>query len=411
MSLIAVLRRPTLALLWLGQVCSSVGDYLYSIAALWIAVRLVGSRAGLVASADLGAALVVGLVGGALADRSNRRRAMVGADILRALAVLALPALAARGALGLPALVAVGVILGTLGALFQPALQASLPTLVPDPPALQAANALMDMTRRLARAIGPGLAGVLVALLPLPSFFTLDSATFVVSAVTILMLGSRYAWRPAAGPPRRLLADIREGLRAIADRPAIQTAFAALSVSNFGFSIAFTLGVPLLTAQVLRGTVGDYGLIVAAYGVGNVAANLVVAMIPIQRRAEAFFAGKLVLAAGFLLLAAAPNLPVAILASAVAAVGGPMGDIPLLTLIQLEVPAGLLGKAFSVRSTLSNAGAVLGTLVGVPLLGALGPRTGILLAGGLIGLAGASGLVATARAARRTPGSEAAAGD
>ncbi len=397
MSLVAVLRRPAIAMLWLGQVCSSAGDYLYTIAALWIAVRLSGSLAGVVAGADLAAGLAVGLLAGAFADRWDRRRAMIGADLVRGAAVLALPFLAARGALGLPALVAVGLVLGTLGALFQPALQASLPALAPEPDQLQATNALMDMTRRLARAIGPGLAGVLVALMPLPGFFTLDSATFAVSALTVLMLGSRYAWRPTPGPARHLSAEIGDGLRAVAARPAIMTAFASLAVSNFGFSMAFTLGVPLLTQQVLRGSVADYGLIVAAYGVANVAANVVVAVLPIRRRAEAFFLGKVVIGAGFLLMAAAPGLALAMAGSALAAVGGPMGDIPLLTLVQLEVPPGLLGKAFSVRRTLSSAGAVAGTVAGVPLLGALGPRTGIALAAAVVAATGVYGLVATAR--------------
>jgi DHA3 family macrolide efflux protein-like MFS transporter len=68
-NLLQALRRPALTLLWLGQVCSAVGDQLYVLAAVWIAVGLAGSRAGLVAGADLGAALAVGLVAGALADR------------------------------------------------------------------------------------------------------------------------------------------------------------------------------------------------------------------------------------------------------------------------------------------------------------------------------------------------------
>ena len=198
-------------------------------------------------------------------------------------------------------------------------------------------------------------------------------------------------------PARPLAREIGEGLRAVAARPAIMTAFAALAVSSFGFSMAFTLGVPLFTHQVLRGSVADYGLIVAAYGVANVAANLVVAAVPIRRRAEAFFLGKVVIGAGFLLLAAAPTLALAMAGSALAAVGGPMGDIPLLTLVQLEMPPGLLGKAFGVRSTLSRGGAVAGTVAGVPLLGALGPRTGIALAAAVVAATGLYGLVVTAR--------------
>ena len=83
--------------------------------------------------------------------------------------------------------------------------------------------------------------------------------------------------------------------------------------------------------------------------------------------------------------------------SALAAAGGPRGDIPLLTLVQLEVPPALLGKAFGVRRTFSSAGAVAGTLAGVPLLGALDPRTGIALAAAVVAATGVYGLLATAR--------------
>jgi DHA3 family macrolide efflux protein-like MFS transporter len=127
MNFLLVLRRRHLAILWVSQVLSAMGDYLYDIAVLWIAVKQVGGGAGLVAAAESGSMLLFGLLGGVYADRWNRRRVMIAMDILRALAVALLPILAFTGTLQLWHLVVVAVIVGSLGALFDPALQASLP--------------------------------------------------------------------------------------------------------------------------------------------------------------------------------------------------------------------------------------------------------------------------------------------
>jgi len=158
-----MLRQRHLAILWVSQVLSAIGDNLYTIAVLWTAVRVAGGRAGIVAAAGTVATLVFGMLGGVYADRWDRQRTMAAVDLLRAATVAVLPILAWRGMLQLWHLAAVAVVVSGLGALFDPALQASLPALVNDRQMLQATNGLMDMTRRLARAIGPSLAGGLRA--------------------------------------------------------------------------------------------------------------------------------------------------------------------------------------------------------------------------------------------------------
>src|SRR5262249_8698905 len=144
---------------------------------------------GVVLAAQSGAALACGLLGGVYADRWNRRMTMIVVDVIRALVVSSLPIVAYLGLLNLWYLVLGGIIVGGLGSLFDPALQASLPTLAGDTRTLQATNGLMDITRRLARALAPGMAGVLVAFLPLTHFFTLDAISFGISALSVLMLG------------------------------------------------------------------------------------------------------------------------------------------------------------------------------------------------------------------------------
>ncbi|MFI5273601.1 MAG: MFS transporter [Ktedonobacterales bacterium] len=398
MGFLRVLRDRHLATLWSSQVLSAMGDYLYAIAVLWIAVRVAGSRAGLVAAADVGASMVFGLLGGVLADRWDRRKTMIAADLVRAAAVVTLPLLARSGALPLWYLVLVGAVLGAFGSLFDPALQASIPALVSGERLLQATNGLMDLTRRLARVLGPSIAGLLVAVMPLEQFFTLDAVSFVISAGAIASLGARYTWKPPRVEVVRagvvgMAAEIAGAARLVRRQARLAWPLAAMGIIGGLWAIAFTLGAPILVAQALHAGVGAYGLIVGAYGVGNVAANLVVGSLPLRRKPLWFFSGKLVLGAGFLLLAAAPSLPLALVGAAIAAAGGPMGDISLLTMLQTELPANQLGKVFSLRYALEDGGALAGTLLAVPWFALVGVRTGIATSAVLMVALGAIGVL------------------
>jgi len=398
MAFLKVLRMRHLAILWLSQVFSAMGDYLYDIAVLWIAVKSVGSEAGLVAAAEAGSMLIFGLLGGVYADRWNRRSVMIVVDVLRAAAVSVLPVLALSGRLQFWHLVVIAVIVGCLGALFDPALQASLPALTTDTQMLQATNGLMDTTRRLARILGPGTAGLLIALMPLPHFFTLDAVSFGISAVAVLSLGRHFAWKAVQSVNiqrgiRGILAEIGSALHLVHRHRSLVWAIGANGIINFLWSAAFTVGVPLFTYRVLGDNVGAYGLIVGAYGVGNVISNVVIGSLTIRHRVAMIFSGKVILGIGFLILAFAHTLWVALLGSALAAVGGPMGDIMTILMMQTDLPANQLGKVFSLRMILASAGGSLGLLFAVPLFALLSVPMGIALCALAMSAIGIAGLM------------------
>src|SRR5690348_5085611 len=129
MQFLKVLLKRHLALLWSSQVLSAMGDYFYQIEVVWIAIQVARGAGGVVLAAQSGAAFMCGLLGGVYADRWNRRVNMIVVDVIRALVVSSLPIVAYLGLLNLWYLVLVGIIVGSLGSLFDPALQASLPTL------------------------------------------------------------------------------------------------------------------------------------------------------------------------------------------------------------------------------------------------------------------------------------------
>jgi MFS family permease len=168
--------------------------------------------------------------------------------------------------------------------------------------------------------------------------------------------------------------------------------FGSYGFINIVWSMGFTVGVPLLAARVLGGNIGAYGLIVGAYGVGNVVSNLVIGSLTIHRKVLTIFTGKLVLGAGFFLLAFAPSLPVALIGSALAAVGGPMGDIMLLTMIQTDLPSNQIGKVYSLLMILQSAGASIGLLLAVPLFTLINVPIGIALCASVMVVIGVAGL-------------------
>jgi DHA3 family macrolide efflux protein-like MFS transporter len=398
MVFLKVLRMRHLAILWLSQVLSAIGDYFHQIAVIWLAIKVAGSGAGLVAATGAGSMLLFSLLGGVYADRWNRRITMIAVDVLRALIVAMLPILMLFGILQLWHLIVVEIVVDGAGALFNPALQASLPALAGDAQALQATNGLMDVTRRLARALGPSLVGVLIIWIPLLHFFTLDAISFLISASAVFSLGRHFAWKPmrkeqVARGIKGIVTEIIGAIRLIQTRRPLAWAFVLMGIVSLAWSAAFTIGVPLLAARVLQANISAYGLIVGSYGVGNVLSNLVIGSLVIRRKLLMLFSGKIVVGAGFLLLAFAPHLSIALLGSAFAAIGGPMGDLVLVTMIQTALPSEQIGKVYSLLMLVESAGISLGLLLAVPLFKFLSVPIAIALCALVIITSGAVGLI------------------
>lgn len=398
MDFIKILRTPHLAILWSGQMLSAIGDQLFSVALIWIATRLLGSMAGGLAAVSSLVALLVGLPGGVLADRWPRHLTMIVVDLLRALAVGALAILAVNGNLQIWHLVVLSMPIGTLGALFDPALVASLPLLTAHSKQLYATNALMDGTQRLARILGPGLTGLLLLFLPLAHFFTIDAISFVLSALTILAITRHFPARHGQASNHttecrsRLLADIRDALRDLRAHRTLAWALGSLGLSNIAWGAVFLVGAPLLIGRMPGANAGTYGIVVGAYGVGNVLSLFATGNLSRSRDLRWMYAGQIVLGGGFLLLATGTTPIVAMLGAAIAAFGSPVGDLIILTMIQTDFPSEHVGKMYSLRRLIAGTGLMLGSALAVPLFASLSLPIGIALCALLIVLIGAIGL-------------------
>lgn len=364
---------------------------------IWTAVQLGGSTAGFVSAAGSIAGMVIGLFGGVLVDRSNKRRILIIVDYLRAAIVLTLTYIGAFSQLNLIHLAIASVLISALGALFDPAMSASLPSLVDDDEEkLQAANALMLMNQRLARTVGPTISGLLASAFALHFFFSIDSITYFASAVALTTIKT-IAWDKTIQSNRTSFSsiadDLLRGLRLVKDNERMLWAFCILVASNVAWSACFMVGFPLWAKQLPNSDIATYGIMAGYYGAGGVIANIFMGTFKTKRRMLCIVVSQFFFLVGFMVVALSHNLNIACAGAMLGAFGGPIGDVMLLLMIQTDVPREDLGKVLSLRKFLINAGVSCGLLLSPALFGAVTASTGIAICTSLFAAIGIMGFL------------------
>lgn len=398
-----VLRERGFAALWLAQLISRIGDSIHEIALIWIVYEVTGEPQliAIVALASFAPNLLFSIPAGVVVDRVDRKRLLVGAQLVRGLAVLAIPIVGTGPSL-VPVVVAVALLASTMEAFFGPAQQATIPRLVARED-LDAANSLTDLTistSRLFYAVGGvvvGVGGSFVA-------FYVNSATFLVAAVLLLAVPSD-AGRPETTPSSpasrpSMVAEAREGVRFIRESPALLAVIGMGVVVDFAF-VPLVVVLPVFSTVVLGGDSATYGFLLGAFSAGALVGNL--AIDPIrdridERRGVCMVAATMVTGAGVGLMAWLPGaspFPLAIALGAIALSGAanPFLQVPLTTYTQSVVPDEMRGKVFSVLRLGITGAAPVGIALAGPLVDAVGPVAVLLGIGALIAMAGASGLV------------------
>jgi MFS family permease len=396
MFVLTPLKRPPILLLWSALVAGGIGEELRRVALVWIAVDMIGKDAAYVTAAQAGALMVFSLVGGVYADRWDHRRTLMAVDLARAVISALLALAAAAGTLGLTSIFAATIALSMLTALYTPSVQACLPRLAEGADMMHALNGLIDGSRRLARILGPALVGVLAAIVPTHHFFTLNVLTFIGSALAVAALIRALPPMPStAGPallPLGAVAELGATLRGTLGHRLMRYTFISMLAGTAAWSATFMLCLPLLIQDVLKTDIGAYGLVISAYGAGNLAGNLLIASFPMTRPGLVLVLGRLIAGVGFAMMATASDLSVLMIGAAFAAMVGPTVDLPYLVLARRDFPAGMMGKLFSLRNLVDSAGMLLGMVAAALLLDHVGIVETIAVMAAILGAVSLSGL-------------------
>ncbi|PSL04631.1 putative MFS family arabinose efflux permease [Haloactinopolyspora alba] len=373
--------------LWSAAVLSRFGDAVRNVAVPVVAAGLTTSPfvLSLVSAAGYLPWLLFGLLGGALADRVDRRRAMWTVDVIRGVLVAVFAVSLVVGESHIAVLMAFAFSLTTMQTLFDNAATAILPTLVPRG-ALSSANARLMTAQSLAGTfLGAPVAGVLIATDPAVPF-AVDAATYLVAAALIASLP-----RPAvpAAPPggTTLRTQIAEGLRRLWRDRLLRAICTANLLANMVVG-GLTALLVLIVTQWAGASETTFGVVVAAYGAGAVLGGLV------ATRLGRWVGGVRVLVLA-LVVQVACLTGIGTVAHAVATAAGlaafgfagMLVNVHTVTLIQRRVPGEMLGRVSAASRTVAVGGAPLGALLAGTLAEATDVNVPAVAGAGLVAIA------------------------
>jgi MFS family permease len=268
----ASLRIPNYRRFFFGQLVSISGNWMQTVAEIWVVLTLTGSgvAVGVTTALQFLPMLLLGAWGGLIADRVPKRRLLTATQTLHMVPPLMLFTLAVAGELSAVAVFAVAFARGTVNAVDYPARQAFVMEIVGAGKVVNAVS-LNSVLIHSARIVGPALAGVLIATVGVEPCFALNAASFGVMIAALASM-DQGALRPAATAPREPGA-VRAGLRYVRATPGLWIPLGVMAiVGTLGFN--FQAILPLLARFTFDGGASTYAALVTAIGAGAVVGAL-----------------------------------------------------------------------------------------------------------------------------------------
>ena len=429
-----VFRNPGLARVNLALFGSETGDWAYGVAiSVYAYLEGGATTVGVLGVVRFLSAAIAAPFTSTLADRGERKRIMVQADLIRfALVALATLLVAVDGPpLGVYAIALLATLTSTA---FRPAQAAIIPGLARHPDELTAANVASSTIESLASFLGPAVAGVLLAVAGLEVVFAFNALTFLWSAAVLAKLevpageddtgssagGAAGAPAPATPTPalvgvpaaapdaerdpvldveavptaladdieppvaESFLSEASQGFRTILASPDLRVVVGVYSAQTVvaGASLVFTVAIAL---DLLGLDESSVGVLDAMLGVGGMVGAFV-ALLLAQRGSLArdFGLGVVAWAAPLLLVAAVPQLWAALVAMVVIGLANAVVDVNAFTVLQRLVPDEVMGRVFGAMESALIAAMALGSLAMPLLIVTVGLRPGLAIVGAVV---------------------------
>ena len=306
----APLRIPVFRALWIASLVSNVGTWMQTVGAQWLVVHDAHAAVlvSLVQTAYTLPAVLFALVGGVLADIFNRVKLLVAVLAGMTAAGAALTVLTAVHRMPPALLLMFTFVLGTGAILTLPAYQSLVPDMVPREE-IPSAAALSSISINLSRAIGPAIAGVLVAQIGVAAVFAVNTATILLYAI-VVAAHPRLGGTPKS--PERFLPGLRAGGRYVRNAPVVQRILLRAALFLVPGTALWAL-LPLIATTRLGLGAGGYGLLLAALGVGAIGGAFILPRLRARLSANALVAAaSLVYAAALVVVVLSRNVALTI---------------------------------------------------------------------------------------------------
>lgn len=362
----APLRQPAFAVLWVATVLGNIGSFMRDVASSWMVTELSASPAAvaLIQTAATLPIFLLAIPSGVLSDILDRRRFLIGVQVLLACVSGTLLLLAKTNTLSVEYLVALTFVGGIGAALMGPTWQSIVPELVPRQD-LKNAVALNSLGINVARALGPAAGGLLLASFGAAAAYGADVLSYAVVIAALIW------WRrPAAvdtGLSEQFFGAFRAGLRyARASRELHVVLLRAAVFFLFASSVWALL--PLVARKMLGGSAGFYGVLLGAVGAGAILGAMLLPRLRQRLDADGLvLTASLLSAAVMAALAVAPPQWLAVLLMLILGVGWIIALTSLNGVAQAVLPNWVRGRGLAIYLMVFN-GAMAGGSLGWGLI-------------------------------------------
>lgn len=352
-------ESPRFRILFLGQLMAHFGRQITVVAVPYQVFLLTDSTlaVGALGIAQLVPLLAVSLVGGAVADAFDRRKLLVVGHVVLAMTAAGLMVNASANEPAVWPLYALSALNAALSAINGPARMAAIPALLRRE-LLPSGFALNSTMHEVAAAIGPALAGLLIAQYDLRFTYAAEAVCFAAAAFTLVWVGPL---RPEGGGRAVSISSIREGLSYLRGQPLLKSGFLIdLNAMVFGMPHAL---FPALGTEIFGGDASTVGLLYAAPGVGALIAALTSGWVgSVSRRGRVVVVAVVLWGVAIAIFGLITELPLALALLALAGAADVVSAVFRNTILQLVVPNALRGRLSAVHTAVVGGGPRLGDL-------------------------------------------------
>jgi MFS family permease len=373
------LRVRNYRLYFVGQSVSVAGSFMQTLAIAFLTLQLTGSGAalGIATAARLLPFLVLGPVGGLVADRYDKRRLLFFTQASSAVGSLVFAALALTGVITYPLVLILSVVLGCLTVVDNPARQSLIADLV-GRDTLANAVILNSISLNVARVLGSVVGGTLVEVVGTPACFLINAASFGAVIVSLAMM--RTGEMTTRVRAVRARGQIREGFRYAIHTPELAAPLLMLTVTGI-LAYEFPTTLPLLATDAFGGTAATYGLMAAMMAAGAIIGGLIAASRTTRPHPRTLAVTCIGWGAVILLTGVAPNLWTVCIALLFVGYGSITFNSTAKTTLQLASKPDFRGRVMALWAIAWGGG----TVIGAPLVGWVaeeyGSRWGLIIGG------------------------------
>lgn len=360
----ARLLNKNFLLLWQGQFVSQFGTQLHAFAMMFWIKHATGSATlmGTIMMLSTLPGVILAPLGGTIADRISRKKIIIWGDFIAGVSVLLLSVFLfyypEKVDLSITFLGMVAVILSVVSAIFNPAIGAAIPDIVPRE-RIPAANSMRQSAAQTASLVGQGIGGVLFRVLGAPMLLLIDGLSYIFSGISCLFIKIPQKFPEKKKGLREIIRafnhDLKEGMRYVWQRKGMRDFILAATVMNFFFAPLAAL-LPFHVEDHLHATPDWFGYMIASIGAGSLIGYAVAGTLKVSGlgRTRLFIAAMFGVGLMFFLFGLIRDRFAAVAIMTLLGVTLGIINIFVASILQATTPTEIRGRVFGLLTTISG---------------------------------------------------------